>query len=370
MGTSSGLGVIEPIRVWHDSCFIIRYGTKVGPLSNILRTHGANMDSVTSTSGTSSVQPVTSTATQSGSSVSASASGAFAKVLKSLLGSSSAKEVNEEEIFAGLVEERLKSSKSAEIATQYHDLLAKKQESMKTSKGYIPFEDAARAALMDMVKAGALTAEEADQVHSDAFAAAQLDGNDSALYDSIGGTGSDQTKAVMGIEEALAKCEAQLKKFVDGTEKSTVRALAQAFSADGKPMVNPYDTGVNTKVAGGTFTGASNTVTPKGTTVDGSEGFLFKPVASNGGKLAVMLPPELSYDVSKLLLKDSSGNTIEEGTHWAPGFGAEGDPLKARKKFDFKKAGSGYPKDITVDVVMNNGSVVSYKIPDPSKRYD
>ena len=328
------------------------------------------MESVSSTPGTSLVQPVTSTSTESSDTNSVTASGAFAKVLKGLLGSASAKEVNEEEIFAGLVEERLKTAKNTDIAAQYHELLAKKQESMKTSKGYIPYEDAARVALMDMVKSGTLTVEEADQVHSDAFAAAQLDGNDSALYDSIGGSGSDLTKAVMGIEEALSKCEAQLMKFVDGSEKSTIRALAQAFSADGKPMVNPYDTGVNSKIAGATFIGSSNTVTPKGTVVDGSEGFLFKPVASNGGKLAIMLPPELSYDVAKVLLKDSSGNSIEEGTHWAPGFGAEGDPLRARKKFNFTKAGGAYPKDITVDVVMNNGSVVSYKIPDPSKRYD
>jgi hypothetical protein len=355
---------------WHNFCFINKDETKAGLLRFKLSAHGATMDTVSSTTGTSSVQPVTSTQTQSSSTDTASASSDFATVLKSLLGSSSAKDVNEEEIFAGLIEERLKTAKSSTVASQYHDLLTAKEQAMKTSSGYIPFEDAARSTLMDMVKSGTLTSAEADQVHSDAFAAAQLDGNANALYDSIGGTGNDLTKAVMGIDEAMAKCEAQLKKFVDGTETSTVRALAQAFSANGTPIVNPYDTSVNSKVAGAPYTGASQTVSPQGSKMDGTDGFLFKPVSQHGGDLAILLPASLSTSVSQVLLKDSSGNVIEEGTHWAPGFGAEGDPATARKKFSFKKPGASYPKNISVDVVMNNGSIVSYKIPDPSKRYD
>jgi hypothetical protein len=41
-----------------------------------------------------------------------------------------------------------------------------------------------------------------------------------------------------------------------------------------------------------------------------------------------------------------------------------------REHFRFNKPGADYPKDLTVEVTMKDGSIKTYKIPDPSQRYD
>jgi hypothetical protein len=107
---------------------------------------------------------------------------------------------------------------------------------------YIAHEDAARMALRDFRDGGSLTIEEADKVHSEAFGAAQLDDNDSALYDDIGGAG-DLTFAALDTAEAIALAKAKLEQYSSGELSATHRALDDGFSEYGEPLVNPYDNG-------------------------------------------------------------------------------------------------------------------------------
>jgi len=72
----------------------------------------------------------------------------------------------------------------------------------------------------------------------------------------------------------------------------------------------------------------------------------------------------MAHFVDKVVLKDSDGKVIDRGRHSS--FGDTG----TRKKFVFRKKGESYPKNITVEVHKNDGTVKSYKIPEPSKRYD
>ena len=69
--------------------------------------------------------------------------------------------------------------------------------------------------------------------------------------------------------------------------------------------------------------------------------------------------------VKSIKLVDKNGNLIEEGR-----FTSFGDDGRGRAKYAFRKAGSGYEKDITVEVQYIDGTVQKYSIPDPSKRYD
>jgi hypothetical protein len=288
-------------------------------------------------------------------------SSAFAKVLQGLLVPSGEGNVSEEALFAALTMERVKSMKGDEAGAKYEALLKRIQGEMTTANGYIPYEDAARSALNEFQLAGELTGDEANQIHSQAFGAAQLDSNTDALYDHIG-----NTAAVGQMASVLASAKALIDKYVAGTETATSRPIASGLNTSGR-LINPYESGSVTKSTGAA-TGASNTA--NGTYFDGPEGFLFKPVSANNGKLAIMLPAEISREVVECLLKDSEGNVVENGTHWAPGFAAEGDPAKARKKYSFNKPGAQYPDNLTVEVRLADGSVRSYEIPDPAKRYD
>lgn len=296
----------------------------------------------------------------------------FSKMLQGILSSSVGEQVSEEALFAAITIERVKSLKGEELGKQYEALLKQTQTSM--AKGnYVPYEDAARVALKNFRDQGKLTLDEADQIHSQAFGAAQLDVNKSALYDDYAGA-NDSTKAVMTMAAAIASAKLTVDKYKSGQESAVTRTLNSGFSASGAPLVNPYDTGVGAYGKGNIGTGApipSAVHSPRGRVMDGPEGFLFKPKSDHGGKLCVLLPGgELSRQAQSLVLKDSSGRVIEEGYHWAPGFGAEGDPMMARKKFNFKKHGSEYPDGLVVEARLKNGNTIQWKIPDPARRYD
>lgn len=312
-------------------------------------------------------------------------SSSFDSILQGILKPDSAKNVSEEALFAGVLVERITAVKGEEAGKEFQALLEKTETSMKSANGYIPYEDAARTALREYQAAGKLTAEESTAIHSQAFAAAQLDSNVNSLYDDVGG-GSDTTCSVSQVESAIAAAKTALTGFAAGTSTPVTRSLDVAFDASGKPIVNPYDTSVGSSM-GAIYTGkvtfatagqnnigddlAAGSVTDvksKGTYVDGAKkGFLWKPVGENSKNLVVLAQSGLQYDVASVVLKDAEGNIIEEGKHYD--YEGESHP-DALRKYNFSKPGGSYEQNITVEATMTNGAKVTYHIADPSKRYD
>lgn len=295
----------------------------------------------------------------------------FLSLIKGYLSPDAENNVSEEELFAALVQERVGTLKGEEALNAFNEFFAARKAEKTDPRGRVAMEEAARMALADLRDAGNITSEEADKIHSEAFAAAQLDSNTSALYDGYG-SASDATRAVLNMDEAMAAAKAKLALFADGSETAASRPLSEAFSTTGAPLINPWD---SMFAAGVTVTGAAtgvptSLVEPSGTTVDGDQGFLYKPISSNSGTLAVLVPTSFSVQAESCVLKDENGNVIEEGYFWAPGFGAEGPIEEARKKFSFSKPGGSYPDNLTVEIRLNDGSVAQYRIPDSSRRYD
>jgi len=292
----------------------------------------------------------------------------FESLLQSLLSAGAGQNVSEEALFAALVAERVAALKGEEAGAKFKELLLKTEESMKRPNGYIPYEDAARVALREFQNSGSITAAEADEIHSQAFAAAQLDENTNALYDDIG-SANDPTKAVQEVGTAIAAAKTLIEKYGSGEVTAALRPLSQAFSTSGQPLVNPYDQDMRVAAAISATETVTNGTSRTGNPVDGPNGFLFKPVSSNNGKLAVLMPENISRQVVECVLKDSSGRLIEKGCFWAPGFGAGGE-ANPRKKFSFTKPGSAYPPNLVVEATLVDGSKISWNIPDPSRRYD
>lgn len=285
----------------------------------------------------------------------------FDSLLKSVLVPDKGNNVNEEELFSALVQERITGLKGSEAGDEFKAALDTEKSALKKPNGYIPVEQAAVNALKKMVADGKLSAEEGDSIYSDAFAAAQLDDNKGALYDSLGGHG-DPTIAMATLDVAMSQAKSMLDKLTSGEEKADARSLstAQATGAKGSSAAALVPSGT----AGATGVSAG-TVTPNGTTVDGADGFLWKPVSNSDGTVAVLLPAAMTNQVMSVLLKDGQGNTIEEGDRRSAGIVETG-----REKFSFTKAGKNYPKDISVEVTLADGTVKTYTIPDPSQRYD
>lgn len=266
----------------------------------------------------------------------------FATLMKGILQPKAANQVNEEELFAALVQERIIGLKGEEAGTQYQELLKKTQDSLQKPNGYIPVEEAANQTLELLVTDGIITKEESEQIATEAFNAAQLDDNLNALWDGQG-SAEDPTIALMEMESALLKAEEMLTAFDKGEAEPTPRPE-------------------------GTTTGGSSTVQPKGNELDGAgEGFLFKPESENGGALVVLLPAQLAHQVENVFLKDANGNILENGR--SSGY-ANADRHGEREHFRFSRSGSDYPQNITVEIQLQDGTIKTYEIPDPSQRYD
>jgi hypothetical protein len=265
---------------------------------------------------------------------SAAGSSDFDSTLKALLSSDPAKKVSEEELFSGLVQERIKKTKGDEALTEFQTLLSKSKESQKKADGFVPHEDATKEALRSFQAEGKLTQEEADSIYSQAFAAAQLDENKDALFDDRGGP-NDPTMAVAAMEQALLLSKAMISKFDDGSETAPARSISEASNGKGAHSA--------------------------GTSEAGSAGFLFKPVSDSDGKLAVLLPTRLAGMVKGVTLVGPNGEVLEKGRYTGNGNGG-------RDHFRFSKSGGRYPDGLTVQVTLMNDEVVRYIIRETSER--
>lgn len=312
----------------------------------------SQINSVTSPAVTDPATPAESpvTSTETTSSAESTSEESFEGVLSTLLHPDSNGKVSEEDLFAGIIGERLKGSKGGGAFNRYNELL---QEQQVQSGSRFSWETSAKRALAQLGEEGVLTADEVTQHYSQAFFAAQLDSNTSALYDGTGGAG-DTTIAVAATADAISTAKAVLVKLDDQQITAPTRDINEA-AARGTTA------GATTSTTAGTTTVGATSL---GNPTDGADGFLFKPVAVSNGGVAVLLPESLAHMVDTVVLKSAGGEVLEEGR--STGYGE----LGTREKFSFTKPGSSYPKDITVEVRLASGELISYSIPDPSQRYD
>lgn len=259
----------------------------------------------------------------------------FDKTLRLLVRPDQANQVSEEDLFSALVQERIKKLKGDDTLKEFQTLLQSSSQAMVKPDGFIPAEDATKAALVQFRDAGKLTEEEANAIYSQAFAGAQLDENKDVLFDSRGGKG-DPTIAVATLEQALLSSRVMIEDFDSGKKKAPERKVEEAS---------------NGKV------GAAGS----GTVTSGDTGFLFKPVSDSDGKLAILLPPRLTGLAQSVRLLSPSGDTLEVGRYTGNGNGG-------REHFRFTKPGAGYPDGLTVEVTLQGGSVVRYVIEETSAR--
>lgn len=268
----------------------------------------------------------------------------FSAMLKGLLKPDQANSINEEELFAAVIHERIVSLKGEEAGAQFKEAFEAQKSKLTRADGYVNVEQAAENALQQTIEKGTLTSDEGLKIRQESFRAAQLDDNHAALYDGRG-AGHDPTIATANIEAAVEKARAILQKIQNG--ELDVSSIGSAEEAD---------------AAGGSV--STDTVTASGGNVDGPNGgFLFKPEADHSGKLVVLLPEAMGHKVESVLLKDKDGKVVEEGS--SSGY-ANGN----REHWRFDRTGADYPKNIEVVVKFENGEKKIYKIDDPSKRYD
>jgi hypothetical protein len=264
------------------------------------------------------------------------ASSEFSTFLKGVLTPDAANKVSEEELFSAIVQERIKNSKGDETLTKFQETLTQTKDSMRKPDGFVPAEEATKAAIIKAREAGMLSKEEADKIYSEAFAAAQLDDNKEILYDGRGGS-NDPTIAVALLDQALLSSTGMVEKFNDGSLTATSRSVEEAST--GKMVV---DGGAHSESGG-------------------SSGFLFKPIADTNGKLVVLMPSKLAGMINSVKLYDPAGNLLENGNHTGNGNGG-------RDHYRFTRSGGNYPDGLFVEATLTTGDKVMYRIPETSQR--
>jgi hypothetical protein len=240
--------------------------------------------------------------------------------------------VSEEDLYGALLEERLSTQVSAEAATRYKELFSQELSARTRPDGYVFVEDAANAAMTRLTEEGVITADQKQDFSRQAFYAADLDGNTAQLFDGRGGEG-DSSVAVASMEIALGLARATLEKGEIPDEEL------------------------------GTANESSEKMVPEGQSVDGAEGFVWKPESDHEKKLVVLLPAQITGDILEVVMKDKNGNEVERGR-------GSGVANGGREHFRFNRAGAEYPSDLTLEVLMKDGSRKEYQIPSPGLRYD
>jgi hypothetical protein len=274
----------------------------------------------------------------------------FAAVLKSFMKTSSSGSVNEEELFAGLVQ-KMASEKDA-AAAGFNQHFQSAVSAHTRSDGYIAYEDATKTALKKSVADQTLTQEEASQIYSTAFAAAQLDSNQEALFDGRGSE-EDNTVAVAEIEQGILRAKDFLAKLAAGEIATTARDLNEASNA--APQASGGEPGRVSADPSSLTAGARKAE-------DGPEGFVYKPVSDSDGNLVVLLPAEFTGAISQLVLKEGD-EVIAKGRFTSVANGG-------REHYRFSKPGKEYPDGLTVEATLEDGRKVTYAISDSSRRWD
>lgn len=284
----------------------------------------------------------------------------FDTLMRGVLKPDQANNVNEEELFAGLVLERVYALKGQETGDAFRGVLDQHKTLNTGNGGYVFNEKAARDALKAFQESGKLTVEEADKIHSEAFSAAQLDDNKTALFDSIGGA-NDPTRAVASIDVALAGAKALIEKYTAGTEAPPQNLLRSEYPALG---IHPVSKTISGSL-GSLSANDKSDVTPKGNKLDGAEGLLYKPLSYTQHKAILMLPPSYAGEVKSIVMRDENGKVVDRAKYFSGG-----NPVYPREKWVFRKRGEDLPENVTIQVKFKDGSVKNIKIAKPGERYD
>lgn len=290
-----------------------------------------------------------------------STSGAgFEDFMTKALGGMGKSQVSEEELFASLIEQRI-SEVSPEAAAFYAGEKAKLMTSMAKPDGHIPMEDVALQALNATVASGTIDEADAMRINGEAFAGAQLDGDLTNLFDDRGGEG-DPTIAVASIEEAMSKLKLFMDSVTSGTFKGAERPLN--VGATGQQMTGGGSAASGD--VGSSNTGASSSVSGS-QGMDGSGGFVWKPVSESDGNLVVVLPTSLAGAIDKVEIHSSLPPTdatkLDDGRF-------TGNNNGERPHFRFPKPGSEYGDNVHVVAYKNDGTQVDWTIGDGGQRYD
>ena len=321
-------------------------------------------------------------------------------VLNELGGSGSA-QVNEEQLYGAIIAQQLTKNNPA-AGAYYKTETGKFKVSMAPWYGPYSDEVASQAALKSTALAGLVDVATAERINGIAFAAAQLDGNKDALYDSIG-SGDTPTMATATLDQALASSQAMVALMESGQTPVTPRSLDAPSNWSGgihgagtmskgeeveeeeepeeieeseeeEDEVEEVEEEVEPEEAEGLPAELNQLVAEFKSLLAQLqglaefEGFYWQPVSDKSGKLAVMLPKELAGQVDRVEIHSAVPPTEESKLTQGKADGV--DPITGQPIFRFDKTGAEYGQNLHLVVYKSSGEPITWAIPDGSQVQD
>lgn len=152
------------------------------------------------------------------------------------------------------------------------------------------------------------------------------------------------------IKDSFATIRDFLHEFFKGD------LVSQSTDANANTTTNTKQTGSPTETTG---TQSSTS----GTSLKSNGEFLWKPESEKDGKLAILLPANISQDVKRVrILSPDKKKVVATGKYYGIG---NGD----RAHFRFSKAGAKYANNSKVEITMNNGTVYYVNVAKTGSRY-
>ncbi|MEZ4752874.1 MAG: hypothetical protein R3A13_00980 [Bdellovibrionota bacterium] len=254
------------------------------------------------------------------------------------------KRVNETEMYAAYVHNKLSSS-NPELAKQFMTKLQEQTLSYKENRGEHLFYKASDQVMRTFVREKQLKKKEYKTIKYEAFGKSQFDSDRTQISAAKLETLKDGDTAVRAVKTALAK--ANENKSASDPEFQVWRAHEASISRQKWK---------EKKRAGLLGTRGANHVDATGKTQGIPDGFLWKPESDSDGRLVVLLPKNWTGKAAEVKILSPDGKKlIETGryTSIANGF---------RQHYRFNKSGGGYPNNATVQVTFTDGSITNIKI--------
>jgi hypothetical protein len=263
--------------------------------------------------------------------------------------------LSEAQLFGAVLSEKIADHASPEAAQAFRTNFRQLKREIREKTGSRGIMDAAMSSLDLLVAGGKISRDCATVLTNESWTLSQLDSNPQNVA-----TGREMgvyISRAAGVDQYNQRKSNYDCGLLPLTEVTKEMLLAQRAS-------DPKDAGVGDSLvasSGGIGSVSTKSSAAFGTSPVYQSGFLFKPISDSTGKVAILMPPSLTGRVKSVSIHSSDG--LESGAYGGIGNGS-------REHFRFKKPGSSYSADLSVMVMLRDGTTHNVRIPNPGLRYE
>lgn len=268
--------------------------------------------------------------------------------------------LSEAQLFGAVMSDKIADHTSPEVAMEFRKNFRQAKREERETTGNRGIMNAAMRSLDMLVAGGKISRDCARVLTNESWTLSQLDENpDNVAQRSE--MGADVSRSA-GIEQCIRRNALYESGELSLTEVTDEMLSSQRASSRGALQSKVEGTG-DSQVANAIGSAISSRYTSAefGSSPVYQRGFLFKPVSDSTGKVAILMPPSLTGKVKGVSIKSNDG--MESGAYGGVGNGF-------REHFRFNRPGSSYSADLSILVMLRDGTTHTVRIPNPGLRYE